>query len=52
MRIDLKRDLLVFVVVFGVLTLPFLFFDLDITLQNPILKKNIGLDHCFGQKET
>ncbi|MDA3893291.1 MAG: phosphatase PAP2 family protein [Salinivirgaceae bacterium] len=31
----LKRDLLVFISIFGVLTLPFLFFDLDIILQKP-----------------
>jgi membrane-associated PAP2 superfamily phosphatase len=30
-----KRDLLVFALLFGVLTLPFLFFDLDIALQKP-----------------
>jgi membrane-associated PAP2 superfamily phosphatase len=37
-----KRDLLVFALLFGVLTLPFLFFDLDIALQKPYYSTSKG----------
>lgn len=35
MRRKLKRDSIVFIAIFGLLTIPFLIFDLDISLQNP-----------------
>ncbi len=39
---SLKKDALVFILVFGVLTLPFLFFNLDILLQKPFYNQNRG----------
>lgn len=38
----LKKDLLVFVILFGVLTLPFLFWDLDILFQKPYFNEEQG----------
>lgn len=42
MRKKLKRDLIVFIAFFGVLTIPFLIFDLDIILQNPYYNSEEG----------
>lgn len=42
MNAKLKRDLLIFTIIFGVLTLPFLFFNLDVVLQKPYYSSENG----------
>lgn len=42
MNAKLKRDLIVFAIIFGTLTLPFLFFNLDVILQKPYYSAKSG----------
>lgn len=42
MNKTLKRDLVVFIIIFGLLTLPFLFFNLDIAFEKPFYHPKLG----------